>query len=178
VFVDDISGGIHYEDPFATPPEDREPVRRLRGTLASGVTVWTAGPSDARTGLTVSSVLLAEGEPSHILGLVNGMTSLYESLQTTERFVMHVLASNHKIQADRFAGLRPSPGGLFTGVDVTDSEWGPVIAGMGNRAYCKMIDSRSAGYQELVRGEIERIELTGLEAPLVFFRGRYRTLST
>jgi hypothetical protein len=51
---------IHSSDPFATPEQDKSPVRRLRGRLASAVTLWTApGPA----GLTVSSMLVADGDP-------------------------------------------------------------------------------------------------------------------
>ena len=42
---------IHSSDPFATPEQDKSPVRRLRGRLAAAVTLWTTpGPA----GLTVS----------------------------------------------------------------------------------------------------------------------------
>src|ERR671913_178577 len=50
---------IHSSDPFATPEQDKSPVRRLRGRLAAGVTLWTTtGPA----GLTVSSMMVADGD--------------------------------------------------------------------------------------------------------------------
>ena len=59
---------IHHTDPFAVPTGQRSPVRRLRGRLAAPVTLWTApGPA----GLTVSSTLVAEGEPDRLLGLID-----------------------------------------------------------------------------------------------------------
>src|SRR5688500_2047994 len=51
---------VHYTDPFATPEEERSPVRRFRRRLPSAVTLWT-GPGPA--GLTVSSTLVADGDP-------------------------------------------------------------------------------------------------------------------
>ncbi|MGZ8756004.1 MAG: flavin reductase, partial [Acidimicrobiia bacterium] len=62
-----MSGGwIHEEHPFAAPPDLRDPARQLRGRLTSGITVLTSGGPDQRTGLTVSSLLIAEGEPSRV----------------------------------------------------------------------------------------------------------------
>ena len=40
-------GHIHSTDPFATPETEKSAVRRLRGRLASTVTLWTA-PGPAR----------------------------------------------------------------------------------------------------------------------------------
>jgi 3-hydroxy-9,10-secoandrosta-1,3,5(10)-triene-9,17-dione monooxygenase reductase component len=80
------------------------------------------------------------------------------------------------VTADRFAGLRPSPGGLFVGMEVEDGERGPVLTSFPNRAHCRFLGTTDAGYQSLVTGEIESIELDDLADPLVYFRGRYRAL--
>ncbi|HWC31792.1 MAG TPA: flavin reductase family protein, partial [Actinomycetota bacterium] len=166
-------GGIHYEDPFATPVEKREPWRRLRGRLASPVTLWTSGSREARTGLTISSVVVADGQPPSVLGLMKDTSDLFASIQESGRFVVHVVERDDRALADRFAGLRPSPGGLFAGEEVEDSEWVPVLTRLVNRAYCRFVSERAAGYQRLVEGTIEQIDLDELESPLVLFRGRY-----
>lgn len=169
-------GNIHYENPFATPLDKREPGRRLRGRLAAPVTVWTSGTLPSGTGLTISSIVLAEGRPSMILGLMNETTDVFEIIRTTGSFVVHVLDYSDRVLADRFAGLRPSPGGLFAGLEVAESDWGPILSDVTNRAYCRFADESPAGYQRLVRGEIEKIDLEELATPLVYFRGRYRPL--
>ncbi len=173
-----VDGGIHYEDPFATPAEKREPWRRLRGRLAAPVTLWTGGPPEARAGLTISSLVVADGDPPSVLGLMNQTTDLFAAIEETGAFVVHVLEDHDSALADRFAGLRPSPGGLFVDQDVTDSRWGPVLKARTNRAFCRLIDHSPAGYQRLVRGAIERIDVEELASPLVLFRGRYRALKT
>jgi 3-hydroxy-9,10-secoandrosta-1,3,5(10)-triene-9,17-dione monooxygenase reductase component len=167
---------VHGTDPFATPPEHRSIARRLRGRLAMGVGVWTSGRADARTGLTISSMMLSEGSPSIILGLMNETTDLYDAINDTNTFVVHLLGARHRVIADRFAGLRPSPGGLFVGIEVEDRDWGPVMTAFPNRVHCRYLGTTHAGYQELVTGEIERIELDDLVDPLIYFRGRYRVL--
>jgi 3-hydroxy-9,10-secoandrosta-1,3,5(10)-triene-9,17-dione monooxygenase reductase component len=167
---------VHGTDPFVTPAGKREPVRRLRGRLVAGVSVWTAGDARARAALTVSSMVVAEGSPSLVLGLMNDTTDLWEAIEGTRAFVVHILGRRDRVAADRFAGLRPSPGGLFTGMEVEDTAWGPVLQAFPDRVSCRYLDSSHAGYQRLVRGEIERIELSELIDPLVYFRGRYRRL--
>ena len=74
---------IHTEHPFATPEGDRDPLRRLRGRMAAPVTVWTTGTGAGRHGLTISSVVVAEGEPAHVLGLVDEDTDFWTSAPET-----------------------------------------------------------------------------------------------
>jgi 3-hydroxy-9,10-secoandrosta-1,3,5(10)-triene-9,17-dione monooxygenase reductase component len=167
---------VHRTDPFVTRPEVREPARRLRGRLVAGVSIWTAGREQDRAGLTVSSMVVAEGAPSLLLGLMNDTSDLWERIGESGAFVVHILGRRDRIAAETFAGLRPSPGGLFAGMDVADTEWGPVLAAFPDRVYCRFLEASQAGYQQLVRGEIEKIELSDLTDPLVYFRGRYRSL--
>jgi 3-hydroxy-9,10-secoandrosta-1,3,5(10)-triene-9,17-dione monooxygenase reductase component len=163
-------------DPFATPPEQRDPARRLRGRLTSPVTVWTAGAPGSPSGLTVSSIMVAEGAPPSVAGLVNPLSDLWDAIQETAAFVVHVLDRDQRALAERFAGRRPSPGGLFRDVRVAHGEWGPVLTDVANRARCRLSATQELGYHELVLGTIEGVDTTPLEDPLAYFLGRYRTL--
>ncbi|MDP8958623.1 MAG: flavin reductase family protein [Actinomycetota bacterium] len=171
-------GGIHRRHPFVTPTELREPARRFRGRLVGPVTVWTAGGPEERTGLTMSSLVVAEGEPASVFGLVGETSELWEAVQKSEAFVVHVLEERHRQLADRFAGLRPSPGGLFRDLVVQDTPWGPVLADLATRAFCRLGSSEESGYHLLVQGVIQRIELHDLREPLAYYRGGYRRLRT
>ena len=104
-------GEIHEEHPFKTPLDQRDPVRRFRGRLAAPVTVITSGTPQRRTGLTVSSVLVAEGEPSYLHFLCGTSTDLWDAIRETGTFIVHILEEEHRQISDRFAGIRPSPGG-------------------------------------------------------------------
>jgi 3-hydroxy-9,10-secoandrosta-1,3,5(10)-triene-9,17-dione monooxygenase reductase component len=169
-------GYVHYEDPFAAPPSERHPARRLRGRLAAGVTLWTAGSPSRRAGLTVSSLVIADGEPPLLLGLVSDASDLFEVVSEHRTFVVHVLARTQKALAERFAGLAPAPGGLFADASLDDSAWGPVLHDVPDRAYCRLVGWQSAGYARLARAEIEEVETSDLTEPLVLFRGRYPRL--
>lgn len=144
----------------------------FRGRLVAPVTIWTSGT----TGLTVSSLLVADGEPSGCLGLVGHNSDLADVLPESGRFVVHVLEHDHRDLADRFAGLRPAPGGLLRGLEIEESDWGPVLSVVPTRAYCRYEEAVETGYHLLVRGSIERVELGELRRPLAYFRGGYREL--
>jgi flavin reductase (DIM6/NTAB) family NADH-FMN oxidoreductase RutF len=164
---------IHTTDPFATPEEGRSPVRRFRGRLPAPVTLWTApGPA----GLTVSSTLIADGEPGRVLGLVDDESDLWTAIEATGRFTIAALEPRHRQLADRFAGLMPSPGGLFRPREWTETGYGPVLADLPGWAGCRLDQARPYGWGLLVEATIEHIELGAAGEPLVHYRGRYREL--
>lgn len=167
---------IHNEHPFAPGPEERDRPRRFRGRLAAGVTIVTSGGPDDRTGLTVSSLLLIEGDPATIQLVVGPTAELWDVVARTGRFVVHVCHGGQHALADTFAGLRPSPGGVFATVDVEDTEWGPVIHGIEDLAYCSVVDRAEVGYSGLLTGSVDEVTLSDLADPLVYFRGSYRRL--
>jgi len=164
---------IHDEHPFADPEDLRDPVRRFRGRLAAPVTIVTAGGAGTRTGLTVSSLVVAEGEPSRVFFLCGTLTDLWVEIVAGSGFVVHVLEEEHRELSDRFAGIRPSPGGLFAGLDPEDTPWGPVIPSIETRAYCRLTGHTETGIYALVDGIVDRVDLSDVTRPLQYFRGRY-----
>ena len=164
---------IHSTDPFATPEQDRSPVRRLRGRLATAVTVWTApGPA----GLTVSSMLVADGEPGRVLGLVDAESDFYDAVLSAGRFAIIPLREGEQQLADRFAGLMPAPGGLFAGGDWTETEYGPVPADDRTWAGCRLDANRPYAWSTLLEGTLAAIHLDAEAGPLIHFRGRYQRM--
>ncbi|WP_240762510.1 flavin reductase family protein [Micromonospora sp. HM134] len=164
---------IHHTDPFAVPTGQRSPARRLRGRLAAPVTLWTApGPA----GLTVSSTLVAEGEPDRLLGLIDPEADLWTAIEDAGRFAVAPLGPSHRQLADRFAGLFPSPGGLFATDAWTDTPYGPVPADAGSWAGCRLDTAREYGWALLVEATIETVEIVADTPPLLHHRGRYHQL--
>lgn len=168
---------IHAGDPFATPEHARSPVRRLRGRLAAAVTLWTAqAPGGRPEGLTVSSTLVADGDPGRLLGLVDEESALWAAASSAGRFAVAVLGPPHRQLADRFAGLLPAPGGPFTGHEWRESGYGPVPADAATWVGCRLAGARPVGWALLVEAVVEQVVL-GDERPLVHYRGRYRELN-
>jgi flavin reductase (DIM6/NTAB) family NADH-FMN oxidoreductase RutF len=167
---------IHTEHPFDTPDEDRDPVRRLRGRLGGTVSLWTSGEGIDRTGLTVSSLLVALGEPGRVMGLVHPDSDLLDRLDETGTAVVSLLGARDERLAEVFAGTMPAPGGPFRLVDWEQTEWGPrpahTTTWMGVRL--DPTSRREVGWSVLVEAVIEHAVVGADDAPLVHRRGRYQ----
>jgi flavin reductase (DIM6/NTAB) family NADH-FMN oxidoreductase RutF len=167
---------IHTGHPFRPEPGDRDQARRFRGRLAAGVTIVTAGAGATRTGLTVSSLLVIEGDPALVQLVVGPTADLWDRAASDGRFVIHVCRYEDMTLADVFAGLAPSPGGTFAKVSSEQTEWGPVLTDLPDRAYCTFVSAEEAGWSGLVSGRIDRVEVSDLLDPMVHYRSAYRRL--
>lgn len=168
---------IHSEHPFQDAEPDRDPVRRLRGRLGGTVTLWTTGRlQQDRAGLTVSSRMVTAGDPGHALALLDPDSDFAETLMQTRTAVMHLLAWEHRDLADAFAGVSPAPGGAFRMGEWTDSEWGPLLAGVSAWAGLRLVEGDLAvvGWSMLADAVIEHVRLGTEVDPLVHRRGRYQ----
>ena len=162
---------IHSEHPFLDP--DPDPVRRLRGRLGGAVTLWTSG-SDEWAGLTVTSLMVAGGEPGRVLALLDPDSDLADVLGETGRAVVHLLEWEHRDLAEAFAGQLPSPGGPFRMGEWEQTEHGPRLLSASSWASVEVDSSETVGWSDLVIARIVSVELGDSAEPLVHRRGRYR----
>jgi flavin reductase (DIM6/NTAB) family NADH-FMN oxidoreductase RutF len=175
---------IHSTHPFATPEPERDPFRRLRGRMPSAVSVWAAGQGARRAGWTLSSFLVAEGEPAEVLGVLDEDSALAERLLASEAvadrsLTVNLLGWQHRGLADAFAGVAPAPGGLFTLGRWRDTEWGPVLDDTPGWLGVRLRSVPDhAGWSLLVRATVEHVELgtDPAEGMLAYVRGRYRAV--
>lgn len=177
---------IHSEHPFSTAGPDRNPLRRLRGRMPSPVSVWTAEAAGRRVGWTLSSFLVADGEPAQVVGVVDEDSDLADLLTAPSAtadggatVAVNLLDWTHRGLADAFAGVAPAPGGAFKLGGWTTTDWGPVLTGapgwLGARVLAPV---DHAGWGLLVRAVVEHVEIgpepdAGL---LSYVRGRYRAV--
>jgi flavin reductase (DIM6/NTAB) family NADH-FMN oxidoreductase RutF len=161
---------IHAEHPFAEPPD---PVRRFRGRLGGAVSLWTAGAGRARAGLTVSSVLVANGDPASVVGLLDADSDLFERLEETGRAVVHLLGGGDRDLAEAFGGRTPAPGGPFRLREWEETPFGPVLPGR-SRARVRLLRSEDVGWSRLVVADIEDVVVVEDVDGLEHRRGRYR----
>lgn len=141
--------------------------------------MWTRGEGWQAAGLTVSSVMLAEGEPSVLCALVDPDSDFADELEPGGRAVVNVLRWRHRQLADVFAGLHPSPGGPFQTGSWSLSPAGLVLEDAAAVAYVTVADVRPAGWSSLVTATVDDIQLTDVAEDdlLAYARGRYRTIS-
>lgn len=167
---------IHDEHPFQLPPEERDLGRRFRGRLAAGVTVMTAGSVSDPVGLTVSSVTLVDGDPWQVVAVVSDSSDFFDRVEQTGELVIQVLEATHRSLADRLAGLAPAPGGMFRDVPLLDTPWGPRIEAMDSWLGAANGTLTPLGRQFLLVAEVAHVEVHDLVDPLLYYRGKYRSL--
>ncbi|KQZ69851.1 flavin reductase family protein [Nocardioides sp. Root151] len=169
---------IHREHPFLEPPGERDPIRRLRGRLGGQVTLWTSGSPSERAGLTVSSLMVAAGQPGRVLGLIDPDSDLMDLLADSGTAAVSLLHYRHHNLADIFAGTVPAPGGQFTqldeGVTWTDTEWGPVLSTVTTWVGVHVESVTEVGWSNLVTATVEHAVIGDDGEPLVHRRGRYQ----
>jgi len=169
---------IHASHPFPTP---EDPVRRLRGRLGGRVSLWTTGgegsaasPSSAsQAGLTVSSVMVANGDPARVLGLLDPDSDLRDVLEVTGVAVVQLLHWQHRGLAEAFGGTAPAPGGPFRSGDFTRTDWGPRLADASTWTGVRVESIVPVGWSVLATCVVERLEVGDDEQPLLHRRGRY-----
>lgn len=142
------------------------------------MTVWTThtdatGPA----GITVASILVAEGQPAMVLGLIDPLATFADAVVDSGRFVVHVVAEAQAKLADQLAGRSPTALDRFDDLEVSQSPWGPVVQELTSRVYCSVLDATETGESTLIRAAVDEIELSGTPpAPLVYVRGFYRAV--
>ncbi len=180
---------IHGDHPFLPATSERDPLRQWRGRMPAPVSVWTTVLDGRPTGWTISSFLLADGQPPEVLGLVDEEADFADQLARTGRFAVSLLGGQHRQLADVFAGQAPAPGGTFTVGRWHDTAWGPVLddavgwlgATVTTATTTTTITEREhAGWALLVRGVVEHLAAgePGEQGVLTSYRGRYTALGT
>lgn len=152
---------IHSGHPFAPSPEDQDQARLLRSRLPAPVSIWTSAKGQRREGWTISSFLVATGDPAEMVVLVNEEADWWDMFRTTRRATVNVLGPGQGWISDVFARVAPSPGGPFRTGEWTDHDAGPRLVGAAGWAEVTLLDDDppDAGWGRLVRARIDAIEL-------------------
>lgn len=177
--VSDCSVTIHSEHPFLPPDGERNPARQLRGRMPLPVSVWTAELEGRQVGWTVSSMMVADGDPSLLLGLLDEDSELADVILETRTVAVSLLGWPHRALGDAFAGVAPAPGGAFRLGEWRQTAWGPVLTDATGWLGVKLSDGEieHAGWSLLVRGTVEHVAVgPATEGVLGYLRGRYRRL--
>ena len=164
---------IHTSYPFLEPEGDRDPVRRLRGRLGTTVSLWTSGADGDRAGLTVSSWMVAGGEPGRVLALLDPDADLTEMLLETRRAVVQLLTWPDRGLAEAFAGTAPAPGGPFRMADWIATPHGPRLAHATTWASVSLESDAPVGWSTLATCTLDEVVVGEDRDPLVHRRGRF-----
>lgn len=172
---------LRYGNPWAEPPSGRNPARRLRGRMVLPVTVWLAyqvdgdmGRDGPPVGLTVSSVLLSEGEPAMLAGLVAPLSDLADVVgRAPGRFVVHILGRAHRRLGQHFAGEVPAPTEMLA---VRESAHGPLLDAVPDRLLCRALSAKLFGWSLLVEAAVDEIQVGDAGPGLAWYHGAFHVV--
>ncbi len=166
---------IHSTHPFADPEPD--PIRRFRGRLGGAVTLWAAGEGESRAGLTITSLMVANGETATILALVDPDSDFLAAVRETDRCVVQGLSWSDRDLAEMFAGTAPAPGGAFSHADFEQTPWGPRLASATSWANAVRVDEHPVGWSVVLSCRVDEAGVREeIDPALGHRRGRFFAL--
>jgi flavin reductase (DIM6/NTAB) family NADH-FMN oxidoreductase RutF len=128
--------------------------------------------------LTVSSLLLAQGEPGQLVGLVGPDTDLAETIADTGTFVVHLLGDHmeHRRLAQHFAGALTADPVLL---EADLSAHGPRLRQVPDQLGCRLTGRRPFGWSELIEAVVDDVHLSdsgsgSSHTGLLWVRGGFR----
>ena len=122
------------------------------------MSLWTAGTPTDRAGLTVTSWLVAGGEPGRVLALLDPDADLTDVLLGTGRGVVQLLAWEDRDLADAFAGVAPAPGGPWRLADWVDTDARTAAGERGRPGRSVSVESDvEAGWSRLVTCTLDEV---------------------
>jgi flavin reductase (DIM6/NTAB) family NADH-FMN oxidoreductase RutF len=151
-----------------------EQFRSVMGHFATGVTVVTAATPEGPVGMTANAVCSLSLEPLLLLVAFDNEARTLSAVHRTGRFGVNVLAAGQEELARLFASkLRDRD--KFAGIAHTVNDGIPVLDGVLAWVGCRLERLIPAGDHTIGIGAVEAAEAGQEGAPLLWFRGRYRT---
>ncbi|NJO38149.1 MAG: flavin reductase family protein [Rhizobiales bacterium] len=156
------------------PKVDHASLRQALGCFATGVAVITTlGERGAPVGLTVNSFSSVSLDPPLILWSLSLTAPSLGAFRRHAGFAVNIMAADAKAVVQRFA--RPSPD-KFADVAWRGGHLGvPLLNDVVATFECRTESRIVKGDHEIYIGHVERYSRTE-RRPLVFHRGRYKTL--
>jgi flavin reductase (DIM6/NTAB) family NADH-FMN oxidoreductase RutF len=147
--------------------------RRLMGRWPTGVSVVTSRDGDRDFGLTVNAFLSVSLTPPTILISLGHEADSTEVVRRAGRFAVNVLSQEQRALSERFARTGP-PEEKFRGVAIHRGLTGlAILDGTVATLEAAVTKAVAVGDHTLFVGVVDRVDVSGEIAPLVFVRGQY-----
>jgi flavin reductase (DIM6/NTAB) family NADH-FMN oxidoreductase RutF len=153
---------------------DRKELRRVMGHFATGVTVITTCDADGKPyGLTANALCSLSLDPPLVLICVDKKAETHPIFECAGAFAVNVLGASQEELSRRFA---VSGGEKFGGVACRTGRTGvPLLAESLAHVECRLVGRHEGGDHTVYIGEVDDGGASEGD-PLLFFRGRYRSL--
>jgi flavin reductase (DIM6/NTAB) family NADH-FMN oxidoreductase RutF len=148
--------------------------RAVMGHFATGVAVITATASGRPVGMTANAVCSLSLDPVLLLVCFDRTARTFPVVRDTGRFGVNVLAAGQEHQARLFASKVPEAE-KFAEVPHTVHDGIPVLDGGLAWVGCRLERLVDGGDHEIGIGAVQTAEIGSEHAPLLWFRGAYRT---
>ncbi len=129
------------------------------------MTLWTTGEGGSRAGLTISSLMVANGETAQVLALVDPDSAFRDALAEAGACVVQVLSWRDRALAEMFAGTAPAPGGAFAHAEWEQTAYGPRLSTATSWAYVVPVDEREVGWSVLLTCRLEEAHVLDEDGP-------------
>lgn len=158
---------------------DSREFRNVLGTFATGVTVITTGKDPMFHGMTAQSFSSLSLDPPLILVCVDKGASMVDFLNDCQAFTVNILSAEQEEAMWYFASKeRPAPPDEFKDVDYTVGVTGcPRLKHATTVIDCVVHEVLPGGDHEIFVGEVKAFEELSQDEPILFYRGRGRTLA-
>jgi 3-hydroxy-9,10-secoandrosta-1,3,5(10)-triene-9,17-dione monooxygenase reductase component len=157
--------------------DDKQRFRTVIGQFATGVTVITGADEDGPVGMTANAVCSLSLDPLLLLACFNRRSRTLPLVTTTRRFGVNVLRYDQAELARLFAS-KGDERRKFDAVPHELRDGVPVIAGVLAWVICDLVECHTGGDHTIGVGAVTTMghDEDGAE-PLVWYRGRYTTIS-
>ena len=162
---------------MSTAADSARAYRDTIGQFATGVTVVTAIGPDGPAGMTTNAVTSLSLRPRLLLACFEGRSRTLEVVRVSRRFAVNVLRAEDEELAAVFASKRIGRE-KFEAVTHTEEHGVPVLDRALAWIACDLRELRPGGDHEIGIGEVLGTGAGAPGQPLVFFGGRYTTLTT
>ena len=156
---------------------DTRAFRDALGAFPTGVAVVTAAYSgaEAHIGITVNSFCSVSLDPPLVLWCMDKRSQRHPSFISATSFTVSVLGAGHREVSARLA--KPGEHRL-DGIALRPTELGPPALADSLAVFeCVLEQALDGGDHTILLGRVVRFS-KGEGAPLIFFRGRYRTIES
>ncbi len=150
--------------------------RRVMGHFCTGVVVVTAEVDGQPLGMTCQSFVSVSLDPPLVLFCPAHSSTSWPEMSRAGKFCVNVLADDQRAISERFA---VSGGNKFQDVAWSPSEHGsPRLDGCLAHVDCTIESVHEAGDHDIVVGRVRDLVVSRSTSPLLFFQGRFASLSS
>ena len=155
---------------------DERAFRNAVGSFATGVMVMTCmGGNEGLIGVTMNSFSSVSLDPPLVSFCIADSLTEFETLLETDHFALNLLREDQQELSNQFAKSGPDK---WKGVSYREGpNSAPIIEPNHGALLCTKHAQYECGDHYIVVARVNEIVNGGDEAPLIFYRGKYRQLS-